>query len=124
MPSIFRKRLLVTSLLVVADCAIPIVSTLRERCDLASRRKEAGTIFLASKFYAHDHQGHMPGNFDQLTNYLPKAYALHASGRFELVSPGVAETANADAIFVRERYPDKRGRRIVAHIDGSEAVTR
>lgn len=123
------RNLFVASL--VAGAGVWSYFFVQDRLRLSHRLNYAKDISLACRFYAHDHGGRIPNNFDDLSPWEGKSYepgiaAVVQRNRytFEFVSKNLTQTSDPSSILAKERMPDSQGRRVFGYVDGSAKVVR
>lgn len=138
MTALTKRPLLIGAALtlVVTTGALVYLSFLK-RLDNARRLHQAKDILVASRIYATTHAGRMPKDFGDLTTlanpsggqrYYEGPNGTHpfldrAAAELEIVTPGIADTADPRTPFLWERKPDKQGRRVVGYVDASAQMT-
>ncbi len=95
-----------------------------ETVAIKERTHQVSDLLLACKMYALQHGDTLPKDLRELSpvysNY--PAFFQRALNEIELVSPGISETNSSDAVVLREKTPDRRGRRVVGYLGGQTVV--
>jgi len=126
------KKLMIIAITGAAFVAIAfwMYFSVLDRIQLSDRKHQAGDIALVFLAYAKDHDGHMPSSFGQLSPWDLEQKVMQGVStvvdreipRFELVTTDPKDTSDPSGIWVRERYPDSRGRRVVLYTCGAPGV--
>lgn len=114
----------------LAGIGLWIYFAVLDRFILAQRKHEAEDIVLVFMAYAKDHDGHMPSSFSQLSPWDRNQKIMQGVStvvdreipRFELVTTDLTDAPDASQIWIRERQPDFRGRRVVCYRNGDSGV--
>lgn len=128
-----RPVLMALAIIVVFSAGATAYLSILDRLDRARRLHQARDILVASRLYAVDHGGAMPGSFDDLAKLTNPAGALRypkspdgtqqflerASRELEIVTPGITHGADPATPFLWERRPDRNGLRAVGYVDAS-----
>jgi hypothetical protein len=101
-----------------------------DRFILAQRKHEAEDIVLVFMAYAKDHDGHMPSSFSQLSPWDREQKDMQGVSiviereipNFELVTTDPTYSPDPSRIWIRERYPDSRGRRVFCYRNGDTGI--
>ncbi len=114
-------------LAILAGIAVPVFGEVRTRGKEVQSLSQAKQIAVACRSYASDHRGAFPPQLEDLVPaYLPDR-TLFASP----LSPGEAmayyyfggtDQAPPDTVLLMSKYKNRRGRRIVMHVNGGGSV--
>jgi hypothetical protein len=105
---------------VVAAAILWWIAVGRDRHELGRRRHQVTDVSLACHLYAANHGEQFPSDLKQLSEIYGQgsSFLARALAELELVSPGARLTDSSDAVLIRERAADTKGRRMFAYIDG------
>jgi len=92
----------------------------KERQELERRRHQISDIEMACFIFAKNHAGQFPRHLRDLTEIYGDAqpFFSRALAELELDAPGAHTTDNVDAVLIRERAADAKGRCYFGYIDG------
>jgi hypothetical protein len=120
--SMKRKRLavLLVAGVAVAGAVIYWYTAGRERHELQRRRHQVTEVELACAMYADKHGGQFPRDLHDLSEIYGdgSGFPARAAAELELVAPGAHRTDDHDAVLIRERATDAKGRRMFGYVDG------
>jgi hypothetical protein len=92
----------------------------KEQHELQRRRHQVTDVLLACMMYADKHGNRTPGDLRDLGEIYGQGHTLltRAIDELELVSPNARTTDNSDAVLIREKQADAKGRRMFGYLDG------
>jgi hypothetical protein len=92
----------------------------RDQHELQRRRHQVTDVSLACHMYADKHGDHFPRDLQQLSEIYGQgsSFLARALAELELVSPGARLTVSSEAVLIRERAADTKGRRMFGYTDG------
>jgi hypothetical protein len=115
---------LISMIAILAGIALPVFSEVKLRASETQSLANAKTIATACKLYARDHNGAFPAKLDELVpDYLPDRVDFVST-----LSPGESvayyyyggkDTDPANNVLLMSKFKDKRGKRIIIHVDTS-----
>ena len=114
----------------LAGIALWIYFGVLDRVQLYERKHQAEDIVLVFYAYAKDHDGQMPSSFSQLSPWDREQKVMQGIStvvereipRFELVTTDPTDAPDPSRVWIRERYPDFRGRRVICYRNGDSGV--
>ncbi|MEP6673337.1 MAG: DUF4190 domain-containing protein [Chthoniobacter sp.] len=112
---------------ILAGIAVPVFAEVQVKAKEKQSLSHAKQIAVASLAYASDHQGAFPPKLDDLVpTYLPDrvffASPLTPGEPVAYYYFGGTDQAPPDTVLLMSKYKNKRGRRIIMHVDGSGLV--
>jgi hypothetical protein len=118
-----KRKVLRTCLVVAVVFAAAIVwwfAAGKERRELQRRRHQVTDVSLACHMYAANHGEQFPRELQQLSEIYGQgsSFLARVLAELELVSPSARLTDSPDAVLIRERTADTKGRRMFGYIDG------
>ena len=92
----------------------------KERQELQRRRHQVTDVLFACMMYADKHGNRIPGDLRDLGEIYGQGHTFlaRAIDELELVSPNARTTDNPDAVLIREKQSDAKGRRMFGYLDG------
>ena len=121
-----RKALNVCILVAAAVGAVVIYwfAVGSERHELGRRRHQVTDVEVACHMYANKHGGQFPQDLRELSEVYGQGspFLARAVAELELVAPGTCATTDDEAILIREKTADAKGRRMVGYVEGRFAV--
>ena len=117
-----------------AGVAMPIYQSMQAKGEAkgsaAKSESNVKQIALACKLYAGDNDGKFPPTLDALVpsyvsdeSIFVSPYAPDESAGYTY-TPGLKDDSPANDVLVEDKFSGKEHQRVVAHVDGSAAVTR
>jgi len=114
-------------LAIFAGMALPVFGEVQLRGNEVKSLANAKQIQIACRLYAMDHQDHFPAKLDELVpKYLPDrstfSSPLSPGEKLAYEYFGGAENDPPGQVLLMSTFKDRRGKRIIVHVDGSGLV--
>jgi hypothetical protein len=92
----------------------------KEQHELQRRRHQVTDVELACMMYADKHRGQFPRDLRDLREIYGQGHPFLARAvtELELVAPSAHTTDDPDAVLIREKTADAKGRRMFSYVDG------
>ena|ERR1035437_4282728 len=96
----------------------------KEQHELRRRRHQVTDILLACMMYADKHGTRMPGDLRDLSEIYGQGHSFlaRAINELELVLPNARTTDDPDAVLIRQKQADAKGRRMFGYLDGQAVM--
>lgn len=116
---------------VLAALAVPTFAKVQEKSLVVKSINNARQIVIACKLYASDHNGNYPGDLNELvkTGGISDDKILHdpllhddTQIGYEYFGAGMKDSDPPDKVLLMSKSADSRGKKVVAHNDGSVEV--
>lgn len=120
---------------ILASLAVPAFNSIQKQALQIKSVNNARQLVLGMKMYASDHEGNFPPSLETLyeekileDRRLLEEPATHGKTTgeqaWEYRGAGLKDSADASTVVLISRKADRRGERVVAHLDGSAEVVR
>ena len=120
--------LLIPIIAILAGIALPVFSQVQLKGKQVKSLLQAKQIAIACKIYASDHEGAFPARIEELVpEILPDRgiFICPLSGPSEpmgYIYYGGKETDPGENVLIVSKAADRRGKRVVVHVDGSGVI--
>ena len=119
--------LVIPMIAILAGIALPVFSQVQLKGKQVKSLAQARQIAIGCKIYADDHDGAFPKTLDELVPEFVtrEVFICPLSPPGETMGYiyfGGKETDPADKVLIVSKAADRRGKRVVVHVDGSGAI--
>ena len=120
--------LMIPVIAILAGIALPVVGAVKIKAKQTKSLSQAKQIAIGCKIYASDHDGAFPKTLEELVPEIlpsPDIFICPLSPPGETMGYiyfGGKETDPADNVLLASKFADRRGKRIVVHVDMRGAI--